>query len=267
MPNLPRKLGRLFLLQWSDVLQYRLDLILWVLSDAVTPLVSMAVWYAVASSAALPLSPRDTLTYFVMVSVVVTFTSAWGGYFLSRDILTGDIVRFLIRPISIFWHIVINNLAEKTFKLLLPLLGLVVVFTFFPQIMSPAIYVPRHIILFALSLLLAAGIVFVLDLSIGALAFWLEDANSIRQFQYILQAVASGMIVPIAFLPHSLSQILNWLPFRYTISAPLELLLGQASGFNAIKLLGLQALWLAVMTAVLALLWRLGLKKYAAPGQ
>ena len=152
-------------------------------------------------------------------------------------------------------------------KLLIPLPILLLVIARFPQFFSPAIFEPRHLVLFLISLLLAALLAFVLDMHFGVLAFWLADATQLRRYKDILQQATSGILIPLAFLPATIKPIFAALPFRYIISAPAEILLGQAEGTAALHLLLIQATWTGVLLLTLTLLWRRGLKIYAVPGQ
>lgn len=265
---MPSKLARLFAVEWSTVIQYRFDLLLWTGVEAATPLISLAVWYAVArSTPSFVLSPRDTLTYYVLVMFVLVCTNAWNGYFFAREILNGDLVKYLVRPMGALWHHVVNNLVEKGIKFIIPVPLLLVSMWIWREAFSPAIFEPRHLLLFIPSLLLALGVSFLLDMALGTLAFWFEDANEIRRYKDVFQEVASGVLIPFAAMPEKLQFVLGLLPFRYTLSAPLEVLLGQVEGTRALALLGQQAAWMAVLGFVLWVLYRAGLKRYAVPGQ
>lgn len=262
-----RKIARLFALEWSRLLQYRADLFMWMAAESAIPLVSLAIWYTIAQTKNAPLSAVDTLTYYLIIMFVIIVTNAWAGWFLARSILNGDIVQYLVRPISPFWPHIANNILEKIIKLLIPLPVLLLVLWQFPRFFSPAIYEPRHIVLFAISVALAAVLSFMIELNFGVIAFWLEDIVQIRRYKDIIQEATSGVLIPLAFLPPTLHQIFSVLPFRYIFSAPAEILLGQAEHAAAWRLLGIQGLWVAGLVIILVILWRRGLKIYAVPGQ
>lgn len=264
---IPHKIARLFALEWSRLLQYRADLLMWMAAESAIPLVSLAIWYTVARSQSSPLSATDTFTYYVIIMFVIIATNAWNGFFLARSILNGEIIQYLTRPISPFWPQIANNLMEKALKLTFPLPLALFIFAFWPDYFSPAIYQPAHIAFFIISLILAAALSFVLDLHFGVLAFWLEDIVQLRRYKDILQQATSGILIPLAFLPPVIRYFFAALPFRYMISAPAEILLGQATGLSVLRLLLIQAVWLVTLISTLTVLWRRGLKIYAVPGQ
>src|SRR5436189_3981840 len=111
-----KKIFRLAAINWSLTLQYRADMFLWLLADAATPLVSMALWYAVAQNAHQGPTPEQTVNYYILTILVIIATNSWAGFFIAQEILNGAIVQRLIKPISAYWGLIINSLAEKSFR-------------------------------------------------------------------------------------------------------------------------------------------------------
>lgn len=262
-----RKLIRLAALTFSELLQYRLDMTLWILSEAIVPLIALAIWYRVASSNPSTFSPQDALTYYLLVMFTSISTSAWNGYFLATQILNGELAQYLTRPLSIFWRHIFSNIAEKFLKFLIPLPIFIAVVFIFPQTFSPALYSWKHFGLYIVSLLLAATLAFVLDMNLGSLAFWLEEVHQIRAFRYLLEEVASGVLVPFALMPAAIATALSFLPFRYIISVPVEIMMGRLEGLSALQFIGYQIGWVILFIALLSFLWKRGLRRYAIPGQ
>lgn len=255
-------------MEWSRLLQYRFDLFLWTLGDLLTPLISLAIWYNVALAGNGGLTSQETITYYIFASFVLIATGAWGGFFLSNQILNGELVLFLVRPFSVFLYYAINNIVEKSLKLLLPTALLIFSLAVWPEFFDTSfLQAPVRWLFFGVAIILGAIIYFILDIAFGLLAFWLEDANQIRAYIYLAHSIASGLFVPIAFMPASLQQIINYLPFRYIISFPLEILLGKTQGAGMAQFFGLQFLWIAVFVICAVILWSKGLKRYAIPGQ
>lgn len=262
-----RKIVRIFAIHWGDVLQYRLDLFLWTLVGTLTPLISMALWYTVSKNAASGPLPAEVLVYYMAITFTFTATMAWHGYFLAMEILNGDIVKHLLRPIAMIWHTISNNVVEKLIKL--PILaGIFIIATgFYPELPQLVGSHTQEIPLFFMSLLLALIISFSVDTSLGFLAFYLEDSNEIIRFKFLFDHAASGILIPYAFMPEALRNVLTLLPFRYMYAAPVEILLGQTTNYTALQMLSIQACWAIAMSVIAWILWRKGLRRYAVPGQ
>jgi len=231
-----------------------------------TPLISLAIWYTIARSNA-NLIPRDILTYYILVILIRLITSSWRGYYLIQQILNGTIVKYLIRPPAIYWDFLVNNLTNKIFQLIFILPILVIAFIIFPDAVSPIIFSLTNLGPFLLSLLLAFIITFTFDLSLGLLAFWLEDAQELMSYRFLLTQVASGVLIPFAMMPDWLYTAFSFLPFRYIISAPAEILLGQVVGPAALQLIFYQVIWAIGFIIIMRVLFVRGLRRYAIPGQ
>lgn len=262
------KLLRLLHMEWSANLQYRTDILLWTISETMTPLIALAIWYAVATySTKAVVSQGDILTYYLLVFFTFVLTNVWNGFFFSREILNGEISNYLLRPISVFWHHFLQNVGEKVIKLIIP----IPLFIFFallaPHLLSPAIYEPRNIGFFIISIILALVLHFYIDMSLGALAFWLEDAFELRRYKDLLHDFSSGVMIPFALMPPALAAVLGWLPFRYIVAAPVELLMGKMTLAGAAQVFLIQLAWIGGAVVLVTILWRKGLKRYAVPGR
>lgn len=269
MPDLRmfwRQLTRLFILDWSLLLAYRGEIFLWLMAVTATPLLSLAIWYQVAKSSG-PGLQQEILTYYLLLIVVRSASTSWRGYELIREILNGRIVGYLIRPPVIFWEFITKFLTTKVLFLTPSVLLATFLLLISPQSFSPAIFSLPRLGLFFISLLLAVILSFTFDICLGLTAFWLEDAQELMAFRFLLTQVASGVLIPFALMPDWLHLTFSFLPFRYTTSAPVELLLGQVIGPAALQLLGIQLIWSVSLIILMRCLFVRGLKRYDIPGQ
>jgi ABC-2 type transport system permease protein len=262
-----RKILRIFGMMWGTNLAYRADVFLWTLTEAATPLVTLAIWFAVAKNGTFVLTPEETLTYYIFIFFVRSVTRSWASFFLSQEILNGDIVRYLIKPLSVFWEHIADNITTKIFRLLVPAILLAFVLWQKPEFFSSTIFDGTRVMLFVASLLLATILSFVFDAIFATLAFWVEDSLQISAFQFVFGEFATGILIPFAAMPIWLFTALSWLPFRYMVSAPIELLMNQVSGARIAPLFITQLIWIGVSLGILRILWKQGTKNYAIPGQ
>jgi ABC-2 type transport system permease protein len=265
--KLVKKISRYAAMEWSRLLQYRTDILLWMVAEAATPIVALAIWYTIAQKSTQGPSPKETLTYYILVIFLIIITNAWGGYFLSMDILKGNIVSDLMKPFSPFWRHILNNIVEKSIKLAIPIPLLALALWLFPHIFAESIYNPKLWPFFILSVIVGATLGFTLDIVFGIIAFWVEDSQEIRHYKDSLHMITSGILIPIAVMPLKAQTIVNALPFRNTITTPVEILLGRLSGSELVSALALQIAWLLVTIGLVAFLWKKGIKIYAPPGQ
>lgn len=249
------------------MLQYRANIVLWLISEIMPPLIAMAIWYKVAESGTTSTSPQEIFSYYILVIFVGLVTQAWTGFFLAREILDGQIAQDITRPLSVFWRHIANHLAEKMLKLIVPSLVILTLIFTMPDVLFPTPPNVMQILLFFPSLILATILSFTLSAALGLLAFWLEDAYQILRFKDLLEELASGRLIPYALLPPLAYGILSALPFRHTVSVPVEILLGQIQDQHILRFLIYQLAWILVFLVVDRYLWKAGLKRYAVPAQ
>jgi len=122
--------------------------------------------------------------------------------------------------------------------------------------------------LFGVSLLMAAVLVFALDVLVGASAFWFDEVSGFDRARRLIVGVLSGVVVPLALMPGWAAGVVAVQPFRFTVSFPLEVLLGSGGVADQSLAAGFcwQAGWTAAFVAAAAAVWRLGLRSYSAAG-
>ena len=244
------------------ILHYRWWLALMQLSNIIAPAISLLVWRgAIAQGSTPPVSESFLTTYLVLVSIVAMLTSSWTSGFLAESIRLGGLSSWLVRPCSTHLASLANNVGEKLVKLVLlvPLVaGLGIVFRSEVDLPSAA----SRWLAFGLALLMAGGMTFALDVVIGSLAFWFEDVSAVNRLRFLLSRILSGALIPLALFPAVFSGFLAAQPFRFMVSFPLEVLLGNPSSGS----FALQAGWFAAFLSAAVLTWRLGLRSYQGAG-
>jgi ABC-2 type transport system permease protein len=261
-----RALWRLVVCHVNMTLAYRGAFFLYMALNVTGPLIALAVWLTVSEQGvALPYSRSQFVTYYVMLSIVTMLTGSWGSPYIAQGIRTGALSPVLLRPMPVILDYLGNNLGEKLVKLplLLPLVVLVALL-FRGDLQLPG--EAWRWLLFLLSLPPAAALAFLLDFVIGSLAFWVEHVSGLVRIKSVAGAFLEGQVVPLALFPAQLAPLLAIQPFRYIVSFPLEILTAAltpeaiAWGFAA------QLGYCLAFYIGYRLLWRSGLRAYAAAG-
>jgi ABC-2 type transport system permease protein len=78
--------------------------------------------------------------------------------------------------------------------------------------------------------------------------------------------VFSGYLYPVELFPPALKAVVDWLPFRYQLGLPVELMMGMHTLPQALEMLARQWLWVGLMLALTLGLWRRGLRRFSAFG-
>jgi ABC-2 type transport system permease protein len=248
----------------SEAVAYRAEMFVWVLATTM-PFISMALWTAVARYE--PVGRYDShgfVRYFLATFAVRQLTGAYAAWQINYEVRQGTLAMRLLRPISPLWSYAAENLGTFPMRLLL-----VVPLVLFAVVSQGAQSVPVTAWGWAFFLVALAGgwlVTFLANVLIGSLSLFMESSNRLMDVWFAFFLVCSGYLYPVALFPPALRGLLDWLPFRYQIGLPVELMTNGCAPLEALGLLGRQWLWVAVLLGLSILSWKRGLKRFAAYG-
>lgn len=251
----------LLLSQYALMLEYRAEILLWALSGLM-PLLMYAVWSGAPAGASAGLSPTQFARYFLAALVVRQFTVVWVVYAFEEDNLLGRLSPLLLQPLPLIWRYVAAHLAEQATRL--PFVALMVLgfLALVPTAMPPAD--PWRLLLALLAMHLGFWISFLVQHAITMLCFWSERASALERLFAIPSLFLSGLLAPLDVFPAGVRAVALHTPFAAMLYLPAQLASGGpialAAGFaNAFA-------WLALLIPLNIVLWRAGVRRYAAMG-
>ncbi len=246
-------------------LQYRATLAIWMINRIVEPTVYLVVWTTVATvrGAVGGYGAADFAAYFIVLMIVNQLTFTWVIFEFEWRVRSGELSAMLLKPIHPIHSDVADNLGYKlvTLVILVPaalLLGL---------LFQPAFDLRAAMLALAAVALVAAYCVrFLFDWAFALTGFWTTRTAALNQIYFLVLLFCSGRLAPLELLPSWLERITWYLPFRWTLWFPVELALNRLSGAEIAAGFRMQALWLLVGLLLVRVVWRLGVRKYAAVG-
>jgi ABC-2 type transport system permease protein len=256
-----KKAKTLLLVQYSYMVEYRAELILWVLSGSL-PIILMGVWIQAAKSGNFSLSPVEFARYFLAVFIIRQVTVIWVIWEFEREVVEGKLSSRLLQPLDPVWHHVSSHVSERAARLPFAVLLIALFFILYPQ----AFWIPSwsQLILFTIATLLSFALRFLIQYTFAMFAFWTERASAIDNFWMLFQLFLSGLIAPLEVFPENIRNIVLCTPFPYLIDFPASLLIGNPTdiwrGFS--MMLG----WTLLFLGLNRILWRAGLKRYSGMG-
>lgn len=256
--------GALWRFGFAETAAYRVSLFIWIIT-AIFPLISLVLWRALAESGPIGDYDQDGFdSYFVAAFLVRQLGALWVVWDLDRQIRTGEFSVLLLRPVSPVAYYLVLNLATVPVRMSLavPIALVVLVATGGMTVLDDPALWPLVILSIALAWLLN----FTVQLMVGSLAFWLTKAAPLFDVWLGLFIMLSGYTVPTSLFPAGLAEVARVLPFHAVLGFPVELLVGRLDLAQALEGLGLQALWIAILGVIAAVLWRRGLRVYGAFG-
>jgi ABC-2 type transport system permease protein len=251
---------------WLRALEYRAQIVLWVLTT-ILPFVMMAVWLTLVDEAGAieGWGRTDFISYYVAVVFTRHLTSAWLVWDWDRCIRLGDLSFKLLKPLDPLHQL----LGIETFGW--KFLVVLVVFPIAALVLAASSLVrysthPFHWVAYLVSIVLALLLNIGLDSVVGVLSFWTTQSRNLNGLIVGISTFLSGWVAPLALFPAVFQNVANVLPFRQALALPIEILMGRltpdAIGFGLL----MQVLWIAIAFAVYRMLWQRGLKRYEAVG-
>ena len=250
----------------SEQMQYRAAMVIWVIARVIQPVIYLAIWTIVAQAhggSAGGYTVPEFAAYFIVVMMVEHFTFTWNVFEMEYRVRTGEFSPLLLQPLHPIHRDMARNISYKflTTGVMIP-----------TALVMAAFYQPRFeiavwsILAFVLALALAFLMRFFLEWALALAAFWTTRVTAFNQIYFLALLFLSGRMAPMALMPEWVQLLAHTLPFRWMVAFPAELFLGHLTRAQALDGLRMQGLWVLLAWGLLALVWRRGVRRYAAVG-
>ena len=259
-----RALPTLLRVGFAEAVAYRAEMLVWVLATTM-PLVMLALWVAVAQGAPIGRYGQPQFVgYFLATFVVRQLTGSWIFYEMNFEVRDGTLSVRLLRPIHPLVAYAVGSLAALPMRALvsLPVAGIALAVVGRDVVTHD----PLHWAMWLVSIVGAWLLTLLVNLAVGCLALFIESSMKVMDLWLVGYFVLSGYLLPVEFFPARLRAWVDWLPFRFQIGLPVELMTGVHAPAEALSLLARQWAWVALALAVTAFAWKRGLGRFAAYG-
>ncbi len=243
---------------------YRFDVFTSIGSFVVRVYLLRMVWTALYAHNAAPgdLPLHAIITYSTVALLMGLVLDIDQTRMLHDKLQDGSIATDFLKPISVPLYFFSDGTGEVVFHagLILPalLLSLLLV-----HIDVPA---PAVLAAFGLSLVLGYFVGFFINFIVNCIAFWTLEISAVQMILTWVTDLLGGAIVPLVLFPPALGQFIFSLPFAAMFSTPLLIYVGEIPPPRYAAALGVQLLWLLLLAAASAVLWRAGARRVVVQG-
>ncbi|MDQ2829559.1 MAG: ABC-2 family transporter protein [Chloroflexota bacterium] len=246
--------------------QYRVSNYFYMIGMITEPVIYLVVWSSIARAhggAVGGYTAGGFAAYYIVWTLVRNMNIVFTPYGWEFRIQRGQFSADLLRPIHPIHYDLAYFAGWKVVVIVLWLpLAALLSLAFHPAL-SPR---PLDVAVFAVAIWGAYLVRSVLLWVLGLITFWTTRVSAIFELYFAAELVLSGRLVPLALLPPWAQRLADFLPFQWTFGFPIEALVGRLPARQLLFGLGMQALWVTIGGALVALLWRASVRRYAAVG-
>jgi ABC-2 type transport system permease protein len=183
---------------------------------------------------------------------------------IAQEVREGKVAIEMVRPYNYLSVKTAQALGEGMFRL---------IFFAAPGILLVSLFIPFRFPgtpeawgLYLVSLLFAFVINTEINLLTGVLTFFLFRNDGMMRAKRVIVDLLSGLVLPISFFPGWAQTLMSCLPFQAVNYYPSLIFTGAVKADRAVELIGLQAIWMAVILLPIVMLWRRARHKLVVQG-
>lgn len=250
-------------------LEYRANMVLTLLSTIFPIIIQTFLWnylYGNGDAGAMTgYTYTEIIVYTLLAGMVSKLVLTGFEYQVNQDIKDGGLNKYLVRPVNYCGYRFSSYLGEKTPQLILLLICTALLLAFSVVFLGLALS-PVRMLLFLAGLIFAVILNFFIFYCVALLSFWLTDVNLLFGTVSVVLVVISGGVFPMDIFGKAAAVVISILPFGYTTQFPVNIINGKLSmGEVGVGML-CQLAWIAFFWALSQIMWKKGLRRFAAVG-
>jgi len=246
--------------------QYRVATYMWLIGMLAEPIVYLVVWTTISEQQGGDIQGITTgqfAAYYIVWTLVRNMNIVFTPYGWEWRIREGELSAALLRPLHPIHDDIAGFAGWKVVTIILWLpIAAVLWIAFDPELDVRA----AEIAAFSLAIWGAYLIRTMFLSSLGMVTFWTTRVSALFELMVGLELLLSGRLVPLPLMPDWVEDVANVLPFKWSFYFPIETLVGDMSNRELLEGLGVQLLWIVVLTGLFLLVWRFAVRRYSAVG-
>lgn len=249
-----------------DAINNRGEMVLHVVLETVPIFVMSSLWISNQNGVInLGYSSSQLVTYYLIMLIISRATGFYFDQNAQEEIRSGSFSRFLLKPLSIPFAYIPQNIGGKIFHVgvLLSIILLVIAIVLGSHVLYPTLL---NLIFFGTSLVAAYLIQYSLSVLVTAVAFYMEQSSAVIHLKWMFDVVAGGYMIPVDVYPIWLQSIINLLPFKYIYFVPASIVLSKFSFTQSLIQIGVGYIWVIILLFTSHTFWKRGVERYSAVG-
>lgn len=262
-----KKYLEVFRITLGQYFAYRLNFILWRFRVVLNLIIIYFLWQSIFEKrrALFGYSKTQMTTYILLSSLMANFVLGTRTVDLANEILSGDIINYLLKPISLFKYYLARDLADKILNLVFAVFEISLLVVFF----RPRIFFQNNFLaffLFGVFIFLGTLISFFLSLTLSFVGFWTNEVWAPRFVYMMVIFFLSGTYFPLNILPKPVYYLLLLTPFPYFYFLPVKIYLFGFDNLWVVEMV-VAFVWVYLSYQLSRFVWQKGIKSFAFFGR
>lgn len=265
------RLRSFFALYWTlsrlsiiEQFQYRAANYFYMIGMVTEPVVYLVVWSTIAEEQGGSVggfTPGTFAAYYIVWTLVRNMNIVFTPFGWEHRIREGALSSQLVRPLHPIHYDLAYFAGWKIVVIVMWLpLAAVLTWIFKPELDPSA----AQMAAFAAAIWGAYLIRSLLLWCLGMITFWTTRISAIFEMFFAAELLLSGRVVPMRLMPEWVQTVAKFLPFESTFGFPITALVGPVTNQELIDGLIRQAVWIAIGSGLVAIMWKRAVKTYTA---
>jgi ABC-2 type transport system permease protein len=246
--------------------QYRVANYLWMIGMVAEPIIYLVVWTTIAEEqggSVQGITTGEIAAYYIVWTLVRNMNIVFTPYGWEWRIREGMLSAALLRPLHPLHDDIAAFAGWKFVVIVMWLPVAAVLWIAFDPVLDPS---ALEVGVFAVAIW-GAYLIRTMFLSLlGMITFWTTRVSAIFELAIALELLLSGRLVPLPLMPGWAEDVAKVLPFQWTFYFPIQSLVGDFSRSELLGGLAIQALWIAVLTGMAMVFFRLAVRRFSSVG-
>lgn len=262
-----KKYFQIFQIVFLQYFTYRLSFILWRLRNVFNLLLIFFLWSGVFGSKQIIFNytHEKIISYILLLNITSALVLSSRTTDIANDILSGNIINYLLKPISFFKTFISRELADKTINIIFSIIEVILLMI----VLKPTLFIQTNLInyfVFFIAILIGGAIAFFINLSLSFIAFWTSEVWAPRFIYFILINFLAGSFFPLDILPQPIYNFFLLTPFPYLIFLPIKIYLNGLTQELLTPLI-IGTCWSIILYYFSRMFWLKGIKQFSFYGR
>lgn len=252
--------------QIQSQFQYRVATYMWMIGMLAEPVVYLVVWTTIAEQqggAVQGITTGELAAYYIVWTLVRNMNIVFTPYGWEWRIREGELSAALLRPLHPLHEDIAGFAGWKVVTIVLWLPIAAVLWVAFDPVLDPTLL---EVAVFAVAIWGAYLIRTMFLTALGMVTFWTTRVSALFELMIAAELLLSGRLVPLPLMPDWVEDVAAWLPFQWSFYFPIVSLTGDLSRRELLEGLGMQLLWIVLLTGLFLVVWRFAVRRYSAVG-